>query len=381
MSNGDNFNWTTLNQMLRDGELMQPTKSIEAKTMDFVYNDKPNCLRDGVKFIFENMDLIAQLEHQYNDGQPIECTLQHLRIAKLYCRYDLLHVYPMKYRKVDATASRPISDLVLQCFYTSAQNDYSIRTDSKRSWLIRRAFGVDQLMEANVGTLASEQRSNRNCTQIIFDSGDIESAVDALIANLSDRTIAQWRIDNVYVQETLRNQFDVAITDRLNAINSLQSSSIQHENSADIESMQKFGSKYIESNNKSIGFLFETLPKYVQTANGAKPPVTINYFRTAKELGQLVAGDRNIDGVAVDFRSTSIWTENVSLLYEMANNLDVKIVWANAIGVYHECMSENAVFKIGVDERFVVIQIVIHPHSIRSDYLNYSILFRAAHFR
>lgn len=369
MSNGDNFNWTTLNQMLRDGELMQPTKSIEAKTMDFVYNDKPNCLRDGVKFIFENMDLIAQLEHQYNDGQPIECTLQHLRIAELYCRYDLLRFNLMKYRKVDATASRPISDLVLQCFYTSAQNDYSIRTDSKRSSLIRRVFGVDQLMEANVGTLASEQRSNRNCTQIIFDTADIDSAVDALIANLSDRTIAQWRIDNVYVQETLRIQFDVALTDRLNAFNSLQSSSILHENSADIKSMQKFGSKYIESNNKLMGFLFETLPKYVQqTANGAKPPVTINYFRTAKELGQLVAADRNVDGVAVDFRSASIWTENVSLLYELANNLNVKIVWANAIGVYHKCMRENAVFKTGVDERFVVIHIVvIHPQSISPD--------------
>lgn len=343
------FNWDTLNEMLRDGQFVQTKKPSEAKTIDLTYTGNRDCLREGVKFIFDNSKLICQLEHQHNDDQPIECTLQHLRVAKSYCHDDLLDKLTDDYC-VDATSSRPISLMVLQCFYMKSNESFKIHTDSKRLPLIRRVFGENFVEEATATLAAKRQPFARKCTQIVFESGDLESAVDSLFENLSDRTITPWRINSIYVQETLRNQFYLSISDRLNALNSLQPSPIARSNLNGAEWTQKFGGKYIESANKLIALLIETLPKYVEASADDEAPVAVNFFRTAKEAIQLINGDDSGD-VALDRKSASIWTENISLLYELANSLNVRNVWVNSFGLYHQCVRQNGVFSTGCDER------------------------------
>lgn len=352
MSEGD-FNWDTLNEMLRDGQLVAAAKPIEAKSIELTYTGDRNCLRDGVKFIFENSNLIAQLENQHNDEQPIECTLQHIRVAETYCRDEFLDKLTDDHC-LDAASYRPLSLLILQCFHNRPNESFKIHTDSKRLPLIRRVFG-ENFVEVKTTILSAKPRKfERRCTQIVFESGDIESAIDSLFANLTDRTITPWRINSIYVQETLRNQFYLAINDRLKALNSLQPSPVARSNLNGAELSQKFGGKYIESNNKLIALLIETLPKYIEASDDDEPPVVVNFFRTAKEVIQLM-NDDDCGDVALDRKTVSIWTENISLLYELANSLNVRIVWVNSIGLYHQCIRQNGVLSIGLDERLVQI--------------------------
>lgn len=352
MSEG-NFNWSTLNEMLRDGHLVQTTKSSETKSIYLTYTGNRNSLRDGVKFIFDNSNLIAQLEHQHNDEQPVECTLHHLRVAKSYCHEELLDKF-VDDHFVDATSSRPISLFILQCFYTKPIECIKVYTDTKRLPLIRRVFGENFVEEKSTVLAATVKRRQfaRKCTQIVFESGDLESAVDSLFANLSDRTITPWRINSIYVQESLRNQFYLLINDRLKALNSLQSSPVAQTHLNGAELTQKFGGKFIESDNKLIALLIETLPKYIETLEDDETelPVAVNFFRTTKEVIQLINGDDG-DDIALDCQTASIWTENISLLYELANGLNVRNVWVNSIGLYHQCLRQNGVFSIGFDER------------------------------
>lgn len=351
MSEG-NFNWDTLNEMLRHGQFVHTMKPTEAKTIELTYTGNRNCLRDGVKFIFDNSNLVCQLEHQHNDEQPVECTLHHLQVAKSYCHDDLIDKLTDDYY-VDATSSRPMSLMILQCFYMRSNESFKIHTDTKRLPLIRRVFGenfVEETTTTNVPT--KRQPFVRKCTQIVFESGDLESAIDSLFENLSDRTITPWRINSIYVQETLRNQFYLSISDRLNALNTLQPLPVARSNLNGGEWTKKFGGKYIESDNKLIALLIETLPKYVDASADDEVPVAVNFFRTAKEAIQLINGDDSGD-VSLDRRSASIWTENISLLYELANNLNVRNVWVNSIGLFHQCVRQNGVFGTGFDERLV----------------------------
>lgn len=347
-----NFNWDTLNEMLRDGQLVQAAKTSETKPIELTYIGCRDDLHKGVNFMFENPNLIAQLEHQNNDEQPIECTLQHLQVAAAYCRDELLHQLS-DHHSVDATSSQPLSLLVFQCFYAKADNPFQIFTDSKRLPLVRRVFGKNFVEEKSTAALATKRRQfTRKCTQIVFESGDLESAVDSLFANLSDRTITPWRINSVYVQESLRDQFYLLINDRLTALNSGHASPVARSHLNGAELTQKFGGKYIESDNKLIALLMETLPKYVESRDVDELPVVINFFRTAKEVIQLINGDDSGD-VTLDRRSASIWTENVSLLYELANSLNVRIVWVNSVGLYHQCVRQNGIFSTGLDGRLV----------------------------
>lgn len=351
MSEG-NFNWDTLNEMLRDGQLVQTAKPSETKPFELRYIGGRDDLHNDVKFIFENPNVIAQLEHQHNDEQPIECTLQHIQVAAAYCRDELLHQFS-DHHNVDATSSQPLSLLVLQCFYADADNPIDIFTDSKRLPLLRRVFGKNFVAEKTDAALTTNRRRfARKCTQIVFESGDLESAVDSLFANLSDRTVTPWRINSVYVQESRRDQFYLLINDRLNALNSGHASPVARSNLNGVDLTQKFGGKYIESDNKLIALLMETLPKYVESRDDNELPVAVNFFRTAKEVIQLINGGDSGDAT-LDRKSASIWTENISLLYELANSLNVRIVWANSVGLYHQCVRQNGVFSTGLDERLL----------------------------
>lgn len=345
------FNWDTLNEMLRDDQLVQATKPSEANSIEMVYTGGRACLRDGVRYVFENPNLIAQLEHQHNDEQPIECTLQHLRIAESYCQDELVDKLSVAYR-LHATSNRPLGLFILQCFYAKANDSFKIHTDSKRLPLIRCVFGESSVEDGTVAPGPKSFHFARKCTQIILDSGDLESAIDAMFANQSDRTVTPWRINSIFVQETLRNQFYLSINDRLNALNHLQPSPVNRTNLNGGEFTRKFGGKYIESNNKMIALIMETLPKYIEASDDDETPVAVNFFRTTKEVIQLINGDDG-DRVAADSKTASIWTENISLLYELVNSLNVRCVWVNSIGLYHQSIRQNGVFNTGIDGRSV----------------------------
>lgn len=353
MSEGD-FNWDSLNKMLRDGQVMcdVASNSNGSQRIALTYTGNSNCLRNGAKFIFENSEAIAQLEHQHNDEQPIECTLKHIEVAKIYC-CDEFGDSVTADCGLDAFCSRPLSLLVLQCFYTKQNDSVTIYTDMKRLPLIRYAFGENYEEKENVTHLPEREKLKRKCTQIVFESGDLESAVDALFANLSDRTITPWRLNSIYVQETLRNQFYSSINDRLKALNNLKSSTIVRSKFNGTELTQKFGGKYIESDDKSIALLIETLPKYIETFNGDESPVGVNFFRTAKEVIQLV-NDDDSRNITLDQKFASIWTENISLLYELVNSLNVRYVWSNCVGLYHQSLRQNGFSNKGIDERYEV---------------------------
>lgn len=353
--------WQNYNNMLRDDELEfgLPSKKERIGVRRLVYSNSDNqVLLGGVQYALSHFDEIATMERENNLNQPKSITWKHLHWARVFIegntvgeqyKEELLQTTGNE-EIITLNALRHVSfgEFLLSC-YLKAQEEpltFVVYVDSCRASFVENMFGDPYLRsDVPVNEVAKLLQSESNgCTQIIFDSGDLSSALDALLTNLTDRTSAPWRIQSVYFQESLKNAvYDTLTTDRLNAVNDVDSKLSEHEKQLlDNEKIATtFGGRLITSSNDSINLLFHVPVKHLRTAtssaNAAKlhyTPVAINFFRTAKEVIQLV----NADHKNLMKRLTTIWTENVALLYELSANLNSNIIWNNSVGSFDKSM-------------------------------------------
>lgn len=350
-------NWETLNTMLgEDMTFNKPTSrsDTDLPVIKLTFNGS-ECLADGVRYAINNFQKVAEFEYNNNDGQPIECTLKHLKMGKKYIESDFTKILPKETYHVglNSLSDTSIGNFILDCHVSALERVkvFDIYTDAKRMDLITTLFGSDYV-KAEVKKSEVKLGGSKimyDCVQIILEMSDIDSAIDTLQINRADRTLAPWRITSVYVQESLKDEFCLALTtDRWNSINNINKTSCQLQ-APPINTVKRYSSLYTESKNGEIPLVFDTPPKYLRDLDNA--PVTINFFRTANELIQLINNDE-----IEQTRLASVWTENISLMYELVSKLNVSLIWGNSIGFFDEHIpSLNPIYDLLMEEnkRFV----------------------------
>lgn len=339
--------WESLNKLLRSENLeFTDPASINIDTMIKLTFKETDSLKKGIQYALNNFNEIAQIEYEFNDGQPVKTTEKHLQWAKVFIESstnqistDTLDITSV----LNAESDISVGQFLLDCHALVMNNppEFHIQTDNKRKQLITKLFGngfTEVILESSALKSVHNKR-NISSTQIIFDSADVASAIDELIICLSDRTSPPWRIQSVYVQESLRNVIcDTLTKERLNAVSNGSIVPVSDAEQQKIQDLAKrFGGTLLESDNKMIRLLLNVPPKYLQPTENESIhtiPVAINFFRTTKELIQLVKGD--FDPKKEHF--ASVWTENIGLLYEVTAGISAKIVWNNSIGLFDKIM-------------------------------------------
>lgn len=351
MSSDKDSYWKSLNKMLGENLKFTEPASVDANS-DLVLtyeNLQHDSLQKGIQYALNNPDEIAKLEYELNNGQPVEITKKHLKWAKVFIDGSLVSDFDTTL--LIAPSGISIGGFLLDCqaLNLRGKTTLNVVTDRKRKTLITKLFGNNFIEEL---TEHSEFVSCISCTQVIFDSSDVASAIDELIMCLSDRTNAPWRIRSVYIQESLRNVIqDLLTPERLNAASSGTIVKLSDaEKQKNDELVKRFGGKLLESDN--IRLLFGVPPKYLPVATYKTVftnPVAVNFFRTTKELIQLVKGDFESE----EEHLASIWTENVGLLYEVTAEINAEIIWNNSIGLFDKNMPSMCNIDFIQDERFV----------------------------
>lgn len=166
------------------------------------------------------------------------------------------------------------------------------------------------------------------CTQVIFDSADLESAIDALIMNrtVCDNLDMQLSVNIVYVQENLKERFMQLISnDRLNKL-------VFESNRVDSKLEQvvdRFGCEARSNVKRTLSFVVDVQQSRLDEFYDQSEvrPVSVIFFRGASDVYAMLAADTNtLRPVGI-----SIWTENISTLYSFAANVENDLIWCNMI--------------------------------------------------
>lgn len=177
-------------------------------------------------------------------------------------------------------------------------------------------------------------------TMIITESSDLESATDVLAAAWHN-IFLPWTIRNVLVQESVFPKFLTLVKPKLKPIDScyLKDKELCKKITSAIEKCRKMGLNLIhnesESNPITSTIIQNVTREYFDEFEYLLPIVTLQVFRTAKEAATLANGSSG--------GSASIWSENISMAFELINNLKCNNVWVNCNGV----LSAKFPFKFG----------------------------------
>lgn len=363
----------------------------------------------------KNPKQIANIEYECNNNQPVECTIKHLNLLSLYLN-DICKLTDREVANVDARSKVSIADVLVdfQIWATKSKSDLQLIVDAPRKAALLKIFGSDCIQPLLFTHYLGEPNTTSDIfhtTLAVFESGDTESAIDTLLMNLSDQTIAPWRIKSVYVQESIKETFLKALTpERLSRTTHSGTSTAIDANNKYHTVAQKFNAQLISSSDAHINILIGVPRNHLDDLVPVCWPdcqaTVVNFFRTPKELYQLCNGDTKS---AESMRFLSIWSENILLFYEAVNSINANLFWSNSIGmfyqnfprIFHGLIELNArderfvtylhCSKLIVNNRFFAILIAAHSHkcpeklhciALEREKIGNMLLFRlVSHFR
>lgn len=343
-----------LNKMLQDNQLnfnkSSPVDSAILPVQKFIVRNM-HTIRNGIEYVLNNMLEVANIEYDFNDAQSTAITMKHLNWAKAFLdgnQIDTKEIMEVS-NITDARSHISLGNFLLHCdvyikycHSTKKDTELLVHTDEKRLNLMKLMFdSTEDIPHAVKSTMDSVlDKTIYSCHQIIFDSSDFSSAIDALIMSISDRTHCEWSIKSVFIQENLKNQvIDALSEDRLNTIGFVKpiefSKKMEEKN---LNICKRFGGKMHSNQHNSITLFFEVLPEHISGFYSPDEihPITINFFRTPQEAVQLIKN--SADEIS---KIASIWTENIGLFYEVGTALsmvDSPLIWSNSFGDFDPVM-------------------------------------------
>lgn len=204
----------------------------------------------------------------------------------------------------------------------------------------KRAYLKDVLMSTFKAEVNEVECSNTGdpsfCTQIIFDSADYQSAFNVLAGAFSDNT-SPWKIRSCWIQDTLKQKFFNSFQSLLTNARELNDEQKTEVGNV-IRQSKQFDVTVFQSEDEGATFLVGLTKKHIDS----DLCVTVNFFRTPKEAVSLIqANDRT--------NSISLWSESISLAYDVADKLNAENIWINSNGLLHPEMPFT--FGRGVDRR------------------------------
>ncbi|XP_058118794.1 uncharacterized protein LOC131284456 [Anopheles ziemanni] len=172
------------------------------------------------------------------------------------------------------------------------------------------------------------------CTMVVFDSADLESASDRLAAAWSTND-APWSIRSVLVQENIKDEFVLLVKSKLKPFTEGQKHLLKHRFMTALAAAESLGSQLIRNDSDTsevkptLAFVpgVQYLVSPAESAVTPSPIVVLNAFRTAKEAISLV--NSNNGG------SVSLWSEELSLTFEVAYGLRSQTVWVNSYAEFN----------------------------------------------
>uniref|UniRef100_A0A182YRU5 Aldehyde dehydrogenase domain-containing protein n=1 Tax=Anopheles stephensi TaxID=30069 RepID=A0A182YRU5_ANOST len=172
------------------------------------------------------------------------------------------------------------------------------------------------------------------CTMIVFDSCDLESASDRLALAWTTND-APWAIRSVLVQETIKDEFVQLVKGKLKPFTDEQSKFLKNAQLKAIDAAKSVGAQLVQSDSDAseikpmlafvpgVQYLLSTNTGSVQPS----PIVAVQAFRTAKEAISLAN--------SANGGSVSLWTEELSLTFEVAYGLRSPTVWVNSYAEFN----------------------------------------------
>ncbi|KFB44608.1 AGAP002764-PA-like protein [Anopheles sinensis] len=169
------------------------------------------------------------------------------------------------------------------------------------------------------------------CTMVVFDSADLDSASDRLAAAWSTND-APWAIRSVLVQENIKDEFVLLVKSKLKPFTEGQKQFLKDPFMKALAAAESLGSQMIRNDSDSSDVkptLAFGVPgvQYLLSAVTPSPIVVVNAFRTAKEAISLVNGNNG--------GSVSLWTEELSLTFEVAYGVRSQTVWVNSYAEFN----------------------------------------------
>lgn len=305
-------------------------------------------LNPNVENWFKNLKKandIAELERANNNGQPIQTTLEQIHIANNIIK--LSDLKSIQQKAVNALNYVPITEVLVNCAQC-LKNDgtqITLLLNNGRAELLKFLFEQEpiecvenqdadllatlQIQPSPLDKGLREQYNTRFAVnQVICDKSDLESAVDMLILNLSNRLPSPWRIQNVLVQENLKDKFLEYLRNRqLSVMNDTRDQKAVIDENNLLLFRDNMNGQLVQNDSRTISLLMNIPRKYVDNLH--VDITTVNFFRTPKEIVRLIKNEKSVG-------YTSLWTENIGLFYEIALSIDSFAVWNNCIGVFED---------------------------------------------
>lgn len=316
----------TFNEMLRQDKLffteMMKNPKLATST-GYVY--KGERLKAGIEYALTHFKEIADMEKKFIFNRSPQVIIAKLKAAKSF-----IDTYNGEPNGSTSTSIRfhwfdPIDEFLIKCHLLSLTNpdEFNVYIDGKnkcRKSQIWAIFGAPlhelDALESSPEFFQPIDFENRSfCMQIIFESSDLASAMDALFAERWHSSISSWGIRAIFIQESLREE----VIRRLNINRLNDDDKLIFEKGEPV-----MGGEVFENSKHNIKFVFDVLPKYVK----CKEAICVNFFRTAAEVNRLVN--------EIPCKLFSIWTEKIGLFYEVASKLNGSIIWSNSVGLINE---------------------------------------------
>lgn len=261
--------------------------SDELKAIKQAANYSLNQIKDAVRF----MDFYKQFENQFTNTKINSISPE---------------------ATVDATSSKSLFEVFISLYSALyvGKSEITILLCEKRIYLksYLAQLGLN-ITFSNVAEIIASPFG----TQIIFDTADVPTAFLELLNAGQDKT-SPWRIRSCWIQESLKDQFYYDFP--LNPDDKCKEF---------VSSFESDGSIIIKSCKKDLALV----------VGGSEPEVnsdlviTVNFFRTAKEVIGLLANSPQ----ALMQQCASVWTENLSLACEISSKLSIPNIWINSVGL------------------------------------------------
>lgn len=162
---------------------------------------------------------------------------------------------------------------------------------------------------------------------IVTETSDLFAAAE-MLSKCFEQDVP-WKIRNLLVQESIVVQFLAMV--KLQPINKQLLTGCESELSSTIDKFTKMGFELIQNpddNNKLKATIVKCSRNLVSDQSAVIPIVTMEIFRTSKEAISLANSSLK--------DSVSLWSENVSTVYEYTKGLNCNQVWVNSNGILNK---------------------------------------------
>lgn len=271
-----------------------------------------------------------QKNEQLNNVDGCQSTLKQIGLAVDFIKNCTDNLQPFNdvrsFKRenvvISATSNNSLFETFVSIQYaTVASKKITILLDKKREYLKQLLLSIFETTEAIDSNYPINETSSF-CTQIIFDSADFQSAFNALATAFNDTT-APWKIRSCWIQDTLQAKFISCFQSLLSTARPLNDGQ-KIELGNILTKSKQYDATVYQSEDKSATFLVGLTRKHIES----DLCVLVNFFRTPKEVVSLIHTTDKTNSV-------SLWSESISLAYDVADKLDVGNVWINSNGLLH----------------------------------------------